>query len=65
MYTPLRSKETRWTFLHMFNIHTMYSLNMTNSLTLLGDFNSVMGNDLDIVTGEKHDGIEMAVLNKL
>ena len=43
----------------------MGSLNITNSLLLLGDFNLVMDNDLDIGTGEKRDGIEMEALNKL
>ena len=32
---------------------------------LLGDFNSVMDNDQDIVTGEKHNGKEVEALNNL
>ena len=63
MSMPLRRNKTRLTFFAYVQ-HTMDSLDIKKSLVLLGDFNSVMDNNLDIVTGDKHTGLEVEALNK-
>ena len=63
VYAPQAKQDQIYFFAHV--QHIMDSLNITNSLILLGDFNSVMNNNLDIVTGEKHNGLTVEALNKL
>ena len=67
VYAPQAKQDKIDFFAHV--QHTMDSLDIKKkkkkSLILLGDFNSVMDNNLDIVTGEKHNGLEVEALNKL
>ena len=61
VYAPQAKQDKIDFFAHV--QHTMDSLDIKKSVILLGDFNSVMDNNLDIVTGEKHNGLEVEALN--
>ena len=58
IYSPCDSDNNKIAFLNYLQSHVSNllenSLIKTNNYVLLGDFNTVMNNDMDIISGNKH-----------
>ena len=64
IYAPQTSTQKLQHFSDIRNIIEQYSRN-DHTLIVLGDFNTVMNNDLDVITGEPHNRRETTGLNQL
>ena len=64
VYAPCNTKEKIIFFEKLNNIISSVCYNIANyHLIVLGDFNSVMDNDLDIISGDQHSQILVAKFN--